>query len=132
MDIKVQLKFARLSPRKTKLVADLVRGREVTQALTQLKVVSMAPAKPLAKLLASGLANAKHNYKQETTGWWIKTIEVGQGPVLRRWMPRAQGRATPIRRPTAHVKVVLTNEAPKSAKKSIIKKTKSAAKPKTK
>lgn len=124
MDIKVSLKFARLSPRKTKLVVDLIRGREVYDALAQLKFLRVAPAKPVAKLLESALANAKHNYKQETTGWYIKTIEVGQGPVLKRWMPRAQGRATPIRRPTAHVKVVLTNDSPKKVIKKVIKKAK--------
>ncbi len=109
MDIVARLRFARLSPRKTKLVIDLVRGLPLARALAQLQILPQAPAKPVMKLLNSAAANARHNYKI-MTDLWIKQIEVGQGPVLKRWTPRAMGRATPIRRPTAHIKVVLTDE----------------------
>lgn len=109
MEITARLRFARLSPRKTKLVIDLVRGLPVKRALEQLAVMPQAPAKSVGKLISSAVANARHNYKV-MSDLWIKRIEVGQGPVLKRWTPRAMGRATPIRRPTAHLKVVLTDE----------------------
>lgn len=113
MDVLAKLRYTRLSPRKVKLVIDLVRGRALEAALQQLKVLPQGAARPMIKLLESAAANARHNNKLDSAKLWVKRIEVGQGPVLKRWMPRAQGRATPIRRPTAHVTVVLSDESPR-------------------
>lgn len=118
MEVSARLSYARLSPRKVKLAIDLVRGLPISRALQQLKVLPMGVAKPLVKLLASAAANARHNRKVEPAGLWVKRIEVGQGPVLKRYTPRAQGRATPIRRPTAHVNVVLSDEAATARRRS--------------
>lgn len=118
MDTTARLRYTRLSPRKVKLVIDLVRGLSVTDALHQLKVMPQGAAAPVAKLVSSATANAKHNHKLEEEKLWIKSIQVGQGPVLKRFTPRAQGRATPIRRPTAHLTVVVTDDVkPKRAKR---------------
>jgi len=116
MEVVAQLKFARLSPRKVKLVIDLVRGKTLSQALWQLNNLPKLAARPVAKLLQSAAANAKANFKAEPSEWWVKTIQANQGPVLKRWQPKAMGRATPLRRPTCHVRVVLSDVAPKSVR----------------
>ncbi|MFA4818803.1 MAG: 50S ribosomal protein L22 [Patescibacteria group bacterium] len=117
MDTSAQLRFARLSPRKTKLVIDLVRGLPLSRALEQLKVMPQLPARAVSKLLNSAAANARHNDKVTAPELWIKRIEVGQGPVLKRWLPRAMGRATPLRRPTSHIKVMLTDQPIKTSRR---------------
>jgi large subunit ribosomal protein L22 len=111
MNVNAKLSFLRQSPRKVKLVIDMVRGHKLAQALEQLAVLPQLAAQPVRKLLQSAAANAANNYKLNRADLWVKTIEVGQGPVLKRWMPRAQGRATPIRKPSCHIKVVLSDEA---------------------
>ncbi|MBI5465744.1 MAG: 50S ribosomal protein L22 [Candidatus Kerfeldbacteria bacterium] len=111
MNVTAKLSFLRQSPRKVKLVIDMVRGLGLGQALEQLSVLPQMAAQPVRKLLQSASANAFNNYKLKVADLWVKTIEVGQGPVLKRWTPRAMGRATPIRKPTAHLRVVLSDEA---------------------
>jgi large subunit ribosomal protein L22 len=115
METQAKLMYLRASPRKLKLVIDLVRGQRLTEALKQLAAMPQAAAKPVHKLLRSAAANAKNNLKFEGT-LWLTRIEVGQGPVLRRWRPAAHGAAHPIRRPTAHLRVVLSDVAPKKTK----------------
>ncbi len=105
----------RASPRKLKLVADLVRGKLLGEALVQLDHIPLAVAKPLAKLLRSAAANAKNNNKIEGN-LWVNRIEIGQGPVLKRWRPAAHGSAHPIRRPMAHIKLILTDTKPVKGK----------------
>lgn len=105
--------FFRASPRKVKLVIDTVRRMPLGKALQQLSVLPQAAAKPVAKLLASAAANATNNLKLDRSALWVKQITVGQGPRLKRWRPRAMGRATPIHRPTSHLKVVLSDEKAK-------------------
>lgn len=112
MNVSAKLSFLRQSPRKVKLVIDMVRGTKLERALEQLAVLPQAAALPVRKLLQSAAANASNNYKLTPANLWVKTIEVGQGPVLKRWTPRAMGRATPIRRPTCHIRVVLSDETP--------------------
>lgn len=111
MQAQAQLKFFRHSPRKFKLVIDAVRGLSVSRALTNLGVMPQAAARPVAKLIASAAANAevKQGGKLEL---WVSRIEVGQGPVLKRYRPRAMGRGAPIHKPTAHLKVVVSDMAP--------------------
>jgi large subunit ribosomal protein L22 len=110
MDVSAKLSFHRSSPRKVKLVIDTVRRLPLGKALEQLSVLPQAAAKPVAKLIASAAANATNNFKLERAALWVKEITVGQGPRLKRWRPRAQGRATPILRPTSHLKVVLSDD----------------------
>lgn len=116
MQVSAQLRYFRASPRKVKLVIDVVRGLPVSRALHQLAVMPQSAARPVAKLLRSAVANAKQNLKYEGD-LWVKSISVGQGPVLKRWQPRAMGRATPIRRPTAHLKLTLADQAKASKPK---------------
>ena len=102
------LKFLRLAPRKVRLVADTVRGLMVGDALAMLKYRPQAAAKPLAKLLLSAVANAENKGgKVDPDALVIKTLTVDQGPKLRRFMPRAMGRAYRVEKKTSHVYVEL-------------------------
>jgi large subunit ribosomal protein L22 len=102
------LKFLRLAPRKVRLVADTVRGLPVGDALAELKFRPQAAAKPLAKLLRSAVANAENKGgKVDVDALVIKTLTVDQGPKMRRFMPRAMGRAFRIEKKTSHVYVEL-------------------------
>lgn len=104
------LRYLRMTPRKIRLLADLVRGLSVNDARVQLTFSKKTAAKPLLKLVNSAVANATHNggLKEETLK--IAAITVDGGPMLKRWMPRAMGRATPIRKRTSHINITLSGE----------------------
>lgn len=108
MEIKASLKNIRLSPRKTRLVARLLKGLPVSQAEAQLTFLAKRSAMPLLKLLRSAVANAKNNFSLTESGLVIKSMTVDEGIALKRWMPRAQGRATPIKKRACHVNLVLS------------------------
>jgi len=102
------LSFLRIAPRKVRLVADQVRGMPVGDALAVLKFRPHAAAKPLAKLLRSAVANAENKGgRVDVDALVVKTLTVDQGPKMRRFMPRAQGRAYRVEKKTSHVYVEL-------------------------
>jgi large subunit ribosomal protein L22 len=102
------LSFLRVAPRKVRLVADNVRGRPVGEALAMLKYTPQAAAKPLAKLLRSAVANAEQKGGHvDVDALFVKTLTVDGGPKMRRFMPRAMGRAFRIEKRTSHVYVEL-------------------------
>lgn len=102
------LSFLRVAPRKVRLVADHVRGMPVGDALSMLKYTPQAAAKPLAKLLRSAVANAEQKGGHvDVDALYVKTLLVDGGPKLRRFMPRAMGRAFRIEKRTSHVYVEL-------------------------
>jgi large subunit ribosomal protein L22 len=106
------LSFLRVTPRKVRLVADEVRGMPVGDALAMLKYTSAAAAKPLAKLLRSAVANAEQKGgRVDVDALFVKTLNVDQGPKMRRFMPRAQGRAYRVEKKTSHVYVELGTAA---------------------
>jgi len=105
--MKAYLSYLRIAPRKVRLVADLIRGRKVDEALKILDFTVKKPALPLKKLLLSALANAKHNFNKEEKNLYIKRITVDEGPKLKRWMPRGRGRAYEIQKKTSHVTIEL-------------------------
>ena len=110
MESTAILRFARVSAQKARLVADLIRGRDVGQALEVLTFTTKKSAPLIKKLIESAVANAEHTSKiksSEVDALYVKSIMVDQGTTLRRFRPRAQGRATPIRKQTAHITVVL-------------------------
>ena len=115
---KAQLRFLRITPQKVRLVAGLVRGMEVRKALDQLQFSSKQAAIPVKKLIESAVANAIHNDHVKEDTLKIETIFVNEGSVLRRWMPRAMGRATPLRKKSSHITVVLSGEADETKKSS--------------
>ena len=142
-EIKAQLKHWRLSPRKVRLVADLIKGRPVGQVKHELEFLNKRAAGPLLKLVNSAVANAKNEWEVEEADLRIKNVLVNGGPILKRWRPRAQGRAAAIRKRTSHIALILTVSKGKkivrkekqpvdsavaetSAEKKIVKKQKTA------
>ena len=107
MEARAKLSYVRLSPQKTRLVVDMVRGRRVQDALNILKFSPQKAAAVVSKLVSSAVANAEQKGVSDVDRLFVKTITVDQGPALKRFLPRAQGRATKIRKPTSHIVVVL-------------------------
>ncbi|TSC96699.1 MAG: LSU ribosomal protein L22p (L17e) [Parcubacteria group bacterium Athens0714_26] len=103
----VKLKFLHIAPRKVRLVANALRGLRVNEAEAQLLMRPQRSSYPILKLLRSGIANAVHNKKMDVDRLFIDKILVDQGPSLKRSMPRAMGRATPILKRTSHITLVL-------------------------
>lgn len=134
MEIKAKAKFIHMSPRKVRLVADIVRGKKAGEALDQLKFVNKLAAKPITKLIHSGMASAKHNFEIEENNLYIKEIKIDEGPTMHRWMPKAFGRATPLRKRSSHINLILAEikeSGVKAAKKREIEApVKLGAKPK--
>lgn len=95
------------SPRKVRLLANLVRGKSVAEAVKQLDFVAKRAALPIKQLIASAVANASNNFNISREDLIIKEIRVDKGVVMKRFQPRARGRAFPIRHRTSHVKVEL-------------------------
>lgn len=116
----VKLRYLRMTPRKTRFIADLIRGLSVNEAEAQLLLHSRRAAKPILKLLRSAVNNAK-NLKLDTEALVVKTIAVDTGPMLKRFLPRARGSASPIQRKMCHVTLTL-EEVPgkKNRKYSIV------------
>jgi len=106
MEVKAKLRFARVAPQKVRLVADLIRGKKSEEALNILTFTKKAAAKTVIKLLKSALANANQK-KVDVDHLYVKKITVDQGPTMKRFMPRALGRATTIRKRTSHIDIVL-------------------------
>lgn len=107
MQLSVKLNYLRISPRKVRLVADLIRGKRVEEASTVLNFTVNKSSKPLLKLLNSALANARNNLKISTDNLYISKITVDEGPKYKRWMPRARGSAYEIQKKTSHVTLIL-------------------------
>lgn len=118
MEIKAQAKHIRMSPKKVRLVADVVRGQEVGKALNQLSFMSKKATTPIEKLVKSAIANAEHNFELDKNNLYIKEIRVDEGKTLKRWKPRAYGRAAPIRKRTSHVSLVLAEIKDSGKKKA--------------
>lgn len=108
MKIKAKAKYIRISSRKVRLVANIIRGMKVGDALDQLKFINKKAIIPIVKLINSGIANAEHNYELDKDNLLISEIRIDEGPTLHRWMPRAHGRATPIRKRSSNISLVLS------------------------
>jgi len=102
-----KLNNLRIAPRKVRLVINLVRGLEIKEAENQLKNLKQKAAGPIYKLLVSAVANAEHNFKFKKDNLYIKEIKADEGDRLKRWMPKAMGRATPIHKDNTHLTIVL-------------------------
>ena len=107
MEAKAYLKYARISPRKVKIVLDLIRGKDAATAMAILKNTPKSASEYLIKLLNSAIANAEHNFNMDTTKLYVSECFVCPGPILKRIMPRAQGRAFRINKRTSHVTLVV-------------------------
>ncbi|MCF7925190.1 MAG: 50S ribosomal protein L22 [Candidatus Izimaplasma sp.] len=110
MEAKAQAKMVRISSRKVKLVLDLIRGKAVPEALAILQLTPRKASPVVAKVIKSAVANAEHNYNMDTDNLFVKEIYVGEGPTLKRFRPRAQGRATAINKRTSHITAVVAEK----------------------
>lgn len=127
MAVKAIAKGVRLSPRKVAVVAALVRGRSVDDALTILEHTPRRSALAVSKVIASAKANADHNHGYKPASLQITEISVTPGPRVKRYRPAAHGRALPFQRKTAHIRVVVDGEK-REAKKPVKEAAKKEAK----
>lgn len=125
MSVKAVAKGVRMSPRKVGVVAALVRGRTVSDALTILAHVPRRAALPVLKTIKSAQANADHNHGYKPDTLKIVEISVSPGPRIKRFRPAAHGRALPFQRRTSHIRVVVEGEQ-RVAKKPAVKAEKEA------
>ncbi|MFH1366891.1 MAG: 50S ribosomal protein L22 [Patescibacteria group bacterium] len=112
MEIKAKLTYLRMAPRKVRRVIDLIRGLEVMAALNQLNFAYKRAGLPIAKLLKSAVNNAENNFHLKKDNLYIKKITADEGPKLKRWQPRAFGRANPILKRSSHVELILAEKKP--------------------
>tara|TARA_B100000315_G_scaffold253711_1_gene293123 strand:- start:899 stop:1246 length:348 start_codon:yes stop_codon:yes gene_type:complete len=110
MQVRAIAKYVRVSPQKCRLVADQVRRLPVGQALELLQFSPRKAAAPIRKTLESAIANAEHNQGLDIDELRVDTITIDEGPVLKRWRPRAKGRATPVIKRTSHITVGVSDE----------------------
>ena len=104
---RAELRHARISARKVKIVIDTIRGKNVKEAIAILKYTNKAAAPVVEKLVKSAMANAVNNHKMDESKLYISEIYANQGVTMKRIMPRAKGRANRIRKRTSHITVVL-------------------------
>jgi large subunit ribosomal protein L22 len=116
--VTATLKNLRMSPRKVRLVTDSIVGMDVNAAFVQLDHVVKKTSGVMEKLLSSALANAENNFGMDRDNMFISSILVGEGARLKRWLPRAQGRATQILKRTSHIKLELEEKVEGKNRKS--------------
>ena len=106
-EARATLKFARISSRKVKIVADLIRGKNVDEALAIVKFTPKASSEVIEKLLKSAIANAENNHNMKHENLYVAEIYANQGPTLKRIRPAAKGSAVRIRKRTSHITIVV-------------------------
>ena len=107
MEVSAKLKFVRSGTYKARLVADAIRGKDVNEALRTLSFMPKKAATIMKKLLESAVANAEDRKVIDVDNLYVKTLRVDEGPHYKRFRPRAQGRAFPVRKKTSHINIVL-------------------------
>ena len=107
MQAKAKVTYVRISPRKVKIVLDLIRNKPVDVAAAILKYTPKAACEPVGKLLKSAIANAENNFNMDKSQLYVAEATVAPGPIMKRIRPRAQGRAYRIEKRTSHITLVL-------------------------
>jgi len=121
MLIKAKLNYLKIAPRKVRLVTDLIKGKKIDEAQSILSFVVKKANEPLLKLLKQAIVNAKNSFKINESGLYISKIIVNEGPKIKRWRPRARGRAFEIQKKTSHITLVLDIQKNiKEEKKSLL------------
>ncbi|MCK4918209.1 MAG: 50S ribosomal protein L22 [Candidatus Pacebacteria bacterium] len=121
-EIKAKLKNYRQSPRKVRLVADLIRGKEVEKVISELNFLNKKVSLVIRKLIESAIANAKHNNKINKDNLFIKEITVNEGPAMKRFRAGAKGRAFPYKKRTSHIDVTLEDKKEEKVVKEVAEK----------
>lgn len=111
MQAKAVAKTVRIAPRKVRLVLDLIRGKEVGEAMSILQLTNKRSSPVVEKLIKSAVANAEHNYDMDVDHLIVSEAYADEGPTLKRFRPRAQGRATKINKRTSHVTIIVAEPA---------------------
>jgi large subunit ribosomal protein L22 len=107
MEVKASLNFARIGCQKARLVADMVRGKDVNEAIKSLTFAKQKGAVLIKKLIESAVANAENKKVIDVDNLYVKTIWVDMGPAIKRYRPRAQGRAFQVKKKLSHINVIL-------------------------
>jgi large subunit ribosomal protein L22 len=110
MEAKAVAKTIRIAPRKVRLVIDLIRGKQVGEAFAILRTTDSGSSLPIEKVLKSAIANAEHNYNLEANNLVVKEAYVDAGSTLKRFRPRAKGRAALIQKRTSHITIVVAEK----------------------
>jgi large subunit ribosomal protein L22 len=113
MEVKASTQNIRISPRKVRIVIDLVRGKAVNEALTLLKFIPKRASEPLAKVIKSAAANAEHNFNLNKDNLVISQAFVDQGPTMKRFHPRQRGQAFPILKRSSHITIMVKEKEAK-------------------
>ena len=108
MEAKAVARYVRISPRKVQIVCDLIRGKDVPTAMAILMQTPKAASEPLMKLVKSAAANAENNHQMDPEKLYVSATYADPGPIIKRMMPRAQGRAYRINKRTSHITVVVS------------------------
>ncbi len=110
MEARAHLRYVRISPRKVQIVCDLIRGKSIAEATALMMGTPKAACEPLLKLLKSAVANAENNHNMDPENLFVSEILTTPGPIIKRIMPRAQGRAYRINKRTSHVTLVVAEK----------------------
>ena len=110
MEAKAYLSHVRISPRKVKIVCDLIRGKDVGHARAILMQTPKAAAEPLLKLLNSAVANAEVNHQMNTDALYVSSVYANPGPIMKRGMPRARGQSYRINKRTTHITIAVSEK----------------------
>ena len=107
---KATARTIRIAPRKVRLVVDLIRGKKIGEAMAVLRLTPKAASPVVEKVLNSAVANAEHNYEMDVENLIVSEVYVDEGPTMKRFRPRAQGRASAINKRTSHITIVVTEK----------------------
>jgi len=127
-EVSARLRYLRMSPRKVRVIANEIKKLPALDALHYLKLVKKDASSPIMKLLDSALANGEHNFEMTKDNLFIKKIVVNQGPTLKRFKPRAHGRASMIRKRSSHIELILAEIKPTELKVKKVSKSESVKK----
>ncbi len=118
MKVSAKLKNLHISPRKVRLVAQLIKGLDVNEAFSQLESTVKRSSSIFEKLLKSAIANAENNWGLDRDNLYVWDVQVGEGYKMKRWLPRAYGRATPILKRASHITLILEEKIEGKNRKS--------------
>ncbi|KAA0948617.1 50S ribosomal protein L22 [Sporosarcina sp. ANT_H38] len=107
---KATARTVRIASRKVRLVVDLIRGKKIGEAIAILRLTPKAASPVVEKVLKSAIANAEHNYEMNVENLYVSEVFVDEGPTMKRFRPRAQGRASAINKRTSHITLVVSEK----------------------
>jgi len=111
MQAKAVTKYVRIAPLKVRMIMDVIRGKKVDRALSELQYMPQKAAREVARTIQSAAANAENNFDMDRQALVVHTVYADEGPAFKRFMPRARGRADRIRKRTTHITVVVDDGA---------------------